>query len=99
MFACTMELINNYFGSCVLLVDDTLQRHTMALNTPGDADFFYNIALEEGDMWLERNKKYYSKLTIPTKIMRWDFWLNHLQFNTTRHAIIKLTETDPVYKS
>jgi hypothetical protein len=99
MFAVTMELINASFGSCVLLIDDTLQRHTMALNKPEEADFYNNIALQEGELWLERNKQYYSSLTIPTKIMRWDFWLNHPEFNTKRKEIIELTKSDPAYKA
>ncbi len=99
MFAATMALINASFGSCILLVDDTLQRHTMALNKAEEADFYNNIALQEGELWLQRNKKYYSSLTIPLKIMRWDFWLNHPKFNAKRNEIIQLTENDPIYKS
>ena len=30
LFSTTMDLINNSFASCVLLVDDSLQRHTMS---------------------------------------------------------------------
>ncbi len=99
MFEATMELINASFDSCILLIDDTLQRHTMALNKPEEADYYNNIALQEGELWLARNKKYYSSLTIPIKIMRWDFWLNHPKFNAKRNEIIQLTENDLAYKS
>ena len=40
LFAATMDLINASFKSCVLLIDDSLQRHTMAFNTAEKADFF-----------------------------------------------------------
>ncbi len=99
MFAATMELINASFGSCILLIDDTLQRHTMALNKSEEADFYNNIALQEGELWLQRNKKHYSNLVIPLKIMRWDFWLNHPKFNAKREEIIELIENDLAYKS
>ncbi len=98
LFAATMELINASFGSCTLLIDDTLQRHTIALDQSEGADFYNNIALEEGELWLQRNKKYYGNLAIPLKIMRWDFWLNHPKFNAKRKEIIELIENDPTYK-
>jgi len=64
LFAITLDLVNKSFASCTLLVDDSLQRHNMAINTTKDANFFYEIAVKEGDLWLERNRKYYDGLTI-----------------------------------
>ena len=37
-FESTMELVNASFQSCILCIDDSLQRHTMALNTDKNAD-------------------------------------------------------------
>jgi hypothetical protein len=98
-FDATMELVNASFGSCILCVDDSLQRHTMALNAEEDADFFYETSIKEGDLWLARNEKYYSKLTILKKIIRWERWLNHPNYNTQKSKIRKLIETDPTYKA
>lgn len=98
-FESTMALINASFGSCVLCVDDSLQRHTMALNTDKDAEFFYEISMKEGDLWLDRNEKYYSKLTIPTKIIRWNKWLNHPNYHAQQKKVKQEIESDLIYKA
>lgn len=99
LFDITIELINKSFASCIILVDDSLQRHTMALNSNKDANYFYEVAIKEGDLWLERNKQYYNKLTIPSKILRWNKWLHHTNFQTQQTVIKKLIETDLTYKA
>lgn len=99
MFASTMELVNQSFASCALLVDDSLQRHNMALNSTKDASFFYDIAIKEGDLWLERNKKYYGMLAIPLRIFRWDKWLQHPDFQEQLNRIKNAIKSDPIYKS
>lgn len=99
LFSATMDLVNESFGACVLLVDDSLQRHTMALEGSNEADFFYEVALKEGVLWLERNKKYYEKLTIPTTIMHWDRWLKHPNFSAQQDKVKKLIQSDPTYKA
>lgn len=97
-FSATIDLLNNSFQSCVMLIDDTLQRHTMALNAMEDAAFFYEKSLKEGDLWLERNEKYYKKLSILTKIIRWDTWLNHPNFLTQKKKIEDAIHDDIVYR-
>lgn len=98
-FESYIELINESFGSCVLLIDDSLQRHTMALCTKSEtAESLYDISIEEGDLWLERNKKYYSKLTIPTQIFRWKKWLHHENFNSKQHSLKQEIVKDNEYK-
>lgn len=97
LFSMTMDLVDQNFASCVILVDDTLQRHTMALNSSKSIDELYDISLKEGDLWLKRNCKYYSKLTIPYKIIRWDYWLNHSEFNAKKKLIEDRLESDPGY--
>jgi len=98
MFAAMISLINDNFNSCVLLVDDSLQRHTMAINTKMSAEYYYQISIEEGDLWLERHKKYLDRLTIPLKIFRWDKWLFHSKFDVTRNTIINAINSDPAYR-
>lgn len=99
VFKATMELVNNSFGSCVILVDDSLQRHTMALNETNDADFFYDLSIKEGQRWLERNKRFYDLLNIPRQIMHWNKWLNHPNFVHSQNEIIKLIDADPAYRT
>jgi hypothetical protein len=98
-FEATIALINASFGACVLCVDDSLQRHTMALNVKEDADYFYDTSIREGDLWLARNEKYYSQLTILKKIIRWDHWLKHPNFAAQQKKIRECIETDPTYKA
>lgn len=97
-FSATIDLINTSFKSCVISIDDSLQRHTMALNHKKNADAFYNISLKEGDLWLERNKKYLNKLSIPTKLIRWDHWLQHKDFLIQQNKIRTLLKEDDEYR-
>ena len=96
-FAATIDLVNESFAACTILVDDSLQRHNMALTSNQDAEFFYEIAIKEGDLWLERNKKYCEKLTIPTRILRWDRWLFHKDFNSQLEKIRAAFREDKIY--
>jgi hypothetical protein len=98
-FAATIELINSSFQSCIMLIDDSLQRHTMAIEKEEDADFFYSHSIQEGDTWLERNKKTYSKLDSLEKILRWNDWLNHPNYSETQNNIISLQQSNINYKT
>ncbi len=97
-FESTINLINQSFQSATMLVDDSLQRYTMALSRIQGPDDFHDIAIQEGNLWLKRNKKYYSKLTNLNKIIRWDTWLNHPNFDAQRTAILNEIDIDPEYK-
>jgi hypothetical protein len=96
-FRSTVDLLSDSFQSCVMLVDDSLQRHTMAIGREEGPDFFYDTAIEEGNLWLERNRMYYSRLKNLRKIVRWDAWLKHPKFNETKKAIKKLINEDSIY--
>ena len=87
-FGATIDLVNAAFESCILLIDDSLQRHSMALNKAEDADFFYHASIAAGDAWLTRNKQYYQKLDRLEQIIRWDKWLKHPGY-LEKHAQIK----------
>lgn len=96
-FDATIDLIGKSFSSCVMLVDDSLQRHTMALSRTESPDYFYDISIKEGDLWLDRNKKYYGKLKNLEKIIRWDTWLKHPKFNEQKDSIESLINQDEKY--
>lgn len=98
-FETTIELVNNSFNSCVMLIDDSLQRHTMAMNSENDADSFYKASMKAGDQWLERNAIYYEKLTILDKIVRWDRWLTHHAFNNKQKEVKALINSDVLFKA
>ncbi|MCC2626020.1 MAG: hypothetical protein K0R14_1893 [Burkholderiales bacterium] len=99
LFKLTIDLINKSFKSCIILVDDSLQRYTMALNSDKSPDDYYNLAILEGRNWLQRNKQYYDSLTIPYKILHWDQWLKHDNFKQHNNMIREAIKTDPAYKA
>lgn len=98
VFEATVDLVEKSFQSCVVLVDDTLQRHTMALSGKENADFFYEIALKEGDLWIERNKIFLNQLSISKEILRWDSWLKHPAFYDEKNKIESAIKDDLSYK-
>jgi len=98
-FATTVDLVNRSFGECTMLIDDSLQRHTMALNTEKNAEDFYDISMLEGDAWLNRNSRIYNRITIPLNIIRWNQWLFHENFQSQQKKIIELISQDLEYSN
>lgn len=86
-FQVTIDLINNTFNKIVILVDDSLQRHSMSLLTPQTGEELYELSVLEGDRWLERNLETYSKLNTPYEIIRWDKWLKHAEYESIHDRI------------
>lgn len=97
-FKATVDLINSSFESCIISLYDSLQRHTMALDSTEEPDFFHEISVKEGDLWLERNAKFYNKLSGLKKISRWDVWLSHPNYLARRNELVTLINNDPSYK-
>lgn len=98
-FAATIDLVNAWFGSAILLIDDSLQRHSMALDKLQDADYFYAFSLLQGDLWLERNKPQYQRLTILQDILRWDQWLHHPHYAEQQQKIKACLAQQPDYQA
>ena len=98
-FAATIDLVNTSFSSAILLIDDSLQRHSIALDKNQNADAFYDTSMAEGDLWLKRNKKYYQNLTILQDIIRWDKWLKHPHYPEQQQKIKSLMAEQPYYQA
>ena len=99
-FLSTMDLINKTFKSCTIMLCDTLQRHSLRMKHPElSEDEIYNKALALGDEWLKRNSGAYKHLSIDSKIMRWDEWLNHPDYAKYRKQIDELYNTNIDYKN
>lgn len=98
LFDITLQLIGKSFVSCNILVDDTLQRYTMAMLNGGIPDDYRDIAVKNGDLWLERNSKRIETLSIPYKIFRYEHWLSHPQFNEYKTKIINLLNSHAEFK-
>lgn len=98
-FIATMDLINETFKSCTIMLCDTLQRHTLKTKNPDLSDEeLYKKALALGDEWLLRNKIAYSHLKIKCNIMRWDEWLNHKDYAEYRKKVDELYRTHEGYR-
>jgi hypothetical protein len=99
-FIATVHLINRYFQSCTLLIDDSIQRFTLAINEPNASmENLYKSALKTGDEWLERSKPLYELITIPYKNMRWDDYHTRPEFSTFYKSVVFLYNTDESYRN
>jgi len=98
-FESTVQLVNDSFDSCIMLIDDSLQRHSMALGYKQSADDFHQQSIIAGDQWLQRNAVYYEKLTILEKIVRWDHWLQHPSFAMQQNRLKKFMASNAPYKN
>lgn len=98
IFLSTIKLIDSAFRECTILIDDSIQRHTLAIDDDAPPEILYKKSIKNGDEWIERNEKYYSKLTIPYHIIRWDYWLKHPEYPEQRFKVNHLYETDACIK-
>ncbi len=97
-FAATVALVRQQFARCTLLIDDTLQRHTLALLHPERrAEDFLASAQQEGEAWLARNHSTYQHLP-QLKIVQWDDWLNHPRYPATFRRVNYLVTQHSAYQ-
>ena len=99
-FIATLKLVDRSFAKCTILIDDTVQRHTLAIaekeKTPSE---LYNDALKYGDQWLNTYQGYIaSEFHIPYKIIRWDKWLYHKDFEENVQAVRNCYNKNKQYK-
>lgn len=98
-FEAVIKLVDASFKQCTILVDDTVQRHTIAIDKFKEPQDLYTDALELGNQWLIRNEEIYSQLKIPYQVIRWDDWLRHNDFKTQLVRINRLYSENLVYKT
>ncbi len=80
-FLSTIQLVNKHFKSCTFIVCDTLQRHTLQIYQPHLTDHqAFDLAIEQGADWYQRNKQAINALEIPYEIMHWAHWLQQPDF-------------------
>jgi len=97
-FEATINLINKTFSSCDIMLCDTLQRHSMGFVSNLEEKALHEASLKAGDEWLEDNKNILKRLTIPHKIIRWDYWLNHSDYPKQRMIIDDLYQNNSDYR-
>lgn len=98
-FVAAMKLIDTSFSACTILVDDSVQRHTMAIDHPGNADELHELAVKVGSDWLERNQLGYENLTIPFDIMRWDDWFVKDAYKASYERVKKYYDENLLYRN
>lgn len=99
-FLATINLINSSFQRCTILIDDTVQWHTLKIDNPKSSnEALYQMTLLEGSLWLKRNEGTIKNLNIPYDIMRWDQWHKHQDFETQFAKIEHLYNADIHYKT
>lgn len=96
--AAQLELINNNFKECIVVLADTLQRYTLKVTEKLKYSEVYDVALQRGKLWLKRNQTVLSKLTIPHKITTWNDWLEHPNYQENRKLIDCHFENSPSFK-
>lgn len=96
-FLAVINLINRSFKSCTLMIDDSVQRHTMKIDKDIDDKTAYDLAMAAGDDWLVRNQSSYQQLLIPYNIVRWDDWLHKPGFQNTYAQITSLYNQNENY--
>lgn len=97
-FEAVIKLINNSFKQCTILVDDSVQRHTIGIINHSSPEELYQLAVAEGDAWLKRNKMAYNQLTIPFDIMRWDDWYNSPNYINSHLRVQKEYDTNETFR-
>lgn len=86
----TINFINERFKCCKIMVNDTLQRHTLSFVNSVDSKKAYNHSLELGKQWIDRNSKICKTLQIPYEIYQWSDWLNHPKFDLYKSEVDKV---------
>jgi hypothetical protein len=78
----TVSLVNKAFSHCTIMIDDSIQWHTLSLADPQAApDALIEAAIAAGDDYLARNKATFARyFTIPYRIIRWRDWHGSLKW-------------------
>ncbi len=83
----TIQLINNTFANCTIVIADSLYRHTSSQDN----------ALAMGNTWLDKNLDTLNSITIPKTINRWDHYLQQSSFEKFITLVNDLFETNPSF--
>ncbi len=98
-FLATLKLINASFQRCTILVDDTIQWHTLKIDYPDNSkEVLYRLALLKGGFWLKQYEYAIKALEIPHNILRWNHWRTHPNFGKKFSMIEDLYGTNSRYR-
>ena len=85
-FLATIEWAKHRFSSVIVSVADSLQRYNIAFQEKISLEEAENIALKNGDEWIERHAPFIRSLP-EFEITRWNQWLEHPGFSEKLHSI------------
>lgn len=71
----TLRLINRSFGSCLVVLCDSLYRHTLMTLQQIPERKAYDEAISAGQQWLDSHLAIFEHLDIPLFLTRWDHWI------------------------
>jgi hypothetical protein len=97
-FAATIDIINDTFGKCIIIIGDGLCRYIMSVKAHKNFAESHKAANILGKQWINRNKEIIDRLIIPYKIIRWDYWLNHPLFVNAKRKIDSLYSNDDIFR-
>ena len=97
-FKATLVAVNENFKECIIVICDSLYRHTMKFASNLSINELHHKANLAGDEWLERNSHAINQLDIPFKITRWDSWLANPGYNRAYENIDTLHRADTDFR-
>lgn len=93
------KLINRHFKVCKIVVDDSIQWHTLAISQSHQTKAeLLNLAIEAGNDYLTRNMKTFKNFTIPYEIVRWCDWINTTAWHEAIKSIYLAYQTNLTFK-
>lgn len=93
-----IDLINNTFKYCDIVVCDTLQRHNMKDTFSSDKEFEQQ-SLNLGNNWIERNREALALLKIPHINYRWNDFLKRNDFEENRKKVLDAYNSDENFRT
>ncbi len=94
----TILAANKNFSSCIVMVCDSLQRHTMSIDSNLSFETLHADSNKLGAEWIERNLSTIQHFKIPYKISQWDEWLAHNDFLVKQDLIKALYKNDLLFR-
>ena len=92
--AAIIDKANRSFGHFDLMLCDSLNRFNLIIERGLSMREAEIEANNMGDEWIEKNQKYINSLHIPGRIIRWDEWRIHDNFQNIHQKLAHLVHTD-----
>ena len=99
-FKATVDFVNAKFKECIIFLGDALQRYNLCVScAEKNPNNLFDLSINKGDEWLQRNKSVLQQFTIPLRVIRWSRWLNDKHFPSAYEKIKREIRKNANYKS